>query len=166
MFIFIFIFFLIFKIEANHKKSPEQRLAQKALAEALLNMIHGSTKGVADPAEAAKILFETDFSTFKGLDVHELDKIFVKIPNKHVISKEQLLKSGGLIDLLFAFKVNNTKSEIRRNIDMGGLYVNSERKGLEQIKAEDKSMLEHYFLGGKYLVARIGKKNFAVIEIN
>ena len=62
--------------------------------------------------------------------------------------------------------INNTKSEIRRNIDMGGLYVNSERKGLEQIKTEDKSMLEHYFLGGKYLVARIGKKNFAVIEIN
>jgi tyrosyl-tRNA synthetase len=60
--------------------------------------------------------------------------------------------------LLIHTKVLSSKSEARRLIESGGVYVSNKR-------ISEPHHLSSHLLGDKFLVIRIGKKDFKIIEV-
>lgn len=58
-------------------------------------------------------------------------------------------------------KFHKSKSEAKRDIISGGMYLNNER-----ITDPDYIPFIEDFLYGKYLVIRKGKKNYKLLKIN
>jgi len=63
-----------------------------------------------------------------------------------------------LVDLLTSAGACPSKSEARRLIKGGGLYVNGER-----VSDENRSVKEEDVLGDRYLFVRLGKKRLFMI---
>jgi tyrosyl-tRNA synthetase len=63
-----------------------------------------------------------------------------------------------LVDLLTSSGACPSKSEARRLIKGGGLYVNGER-----IVEENRQVKEEDVLGDRYLFVRLGKKRFFMV---
>jgi tyrosyl-tRNA synthetase len=57
----------------------------------------------------------------------ELDEFFKDIPDKILINKEEVIQCFDFLELLVKLKIKNTKKEVRRLIETGGLYINSNR---------------------------------------
>ena len=75
--------------------------------------------------------------------------------------KEDEIKN--LIDLVVLHRIRKTKAEIRRNIEMGGVYINDSRVTIEM--ANGVNFLKENLLANRYLVLKIGKKNYYLLEI-
>ena len=67
--------------------------------------------------------------------------------------------SFGIVDLLVASGLADSKGAARRTIKEGGAYVNNQR-----IESDDWTPAEDDFLHGAWLVMRRGKKNFAGVH--
>lgn len=68
-----------------------------------------------------------------------------------------------LIDIIVFHNIRKTKSDIRRNIEMGGVYLNGNRVDMQAASSPDA--IKQNLLGNKYMVLRIGKKNYYILEI-
>ena len=68
-----------------------------------------------------------------------------------------------LVDLVVLHKIRKTKAEIRRNIEMGGVYINDTRITLEM--ANNFDFLSANLMANRFLVLRIGKKNYYLLEL-
>lgn len=68
-----------------------------------------------------------------------------------------------LIDVIVFHNISKTKAEIRRNIEMGGVYLNDNRINIEA--ANSPETVQQNLLGNKFIVLRIGKKNYYLLEI-
>lgn len=67
----------------------------------------------------------------------------------------------GLIDVMSASKIAASKSEARRLVKSGGVYVNSKR-----VPNEDYELTAHDLLGDSLCVLRVGKKSYHLIKID
>lgn len=67
-------------------------------------------------------------------------------------------------DLLVELKIIKTKSEIRRNVESGGVYVNDYRITLEDTKDLNKFIKQHC-LAERFIVLRLGKKKYFLLEV-
>lgn len=66
------------------------------------------------------------------------------------------------MDLIIFHKIKKTKTEIRRNIEMGGVYLNDQRINMEM--ANTFEFIKENLLANKFLVLRFGKKNYYLLE--
>ncbi|CCJ33673.1 MULTISPECIES: tyrosine--tRNA ligase [Caloramator] len=124
-------------------KDKEINEAKKVLAFEITKLIHGEEEA-KKAQEAAEALFGA------GGDLSN-------VPTS-VISKDLL--GSKLLDALVEAKVIPSKSEGKRLIQQGGLYVNNEK-----ITNFDEILKEDMFKEGFMLVRR-GKKNYNKIELN
>lgn len=153
-FLYLFTFLPPEEIKALHDatvKAPEQREAQRRLAFELTCLVHGDN--VAREAQkASEVLFGKD----EGL--RELSEgVFVEIFSD-VPSIEINTCGASIVDLAVKSGLGKSKSEIRRLIHDGGLYLNNARLSAEG------SVKEGDLLHGKYLLLRKGKREYAIIK--
>ncbi len=123
-------------------KDQEINQAKKILAYELTKMVHGK-----DQAQKAQKAAETLFED--GADMQD-------VPTSP-IAKDLLGK--GIIDVLFACQIIPTKSEGRRLIAQGGLYVNSAK-----VESIDLKVTGDLFQDGIMMV-RKGKKGYHKVVI-
>ena len=133
------------EVMAAHLEAPERRLAQRRLAGAVTELVHGpEARAEAEAASAgftrqAGSLTPEDFETLAGT-----------IPTTEIPAAEVV--GADLVDLASRIGLVGSKSEARRLLDQQGLYLNDVAEGASRPIGTDD--LAH----GRWLLLRKGKK--------
>ncbi len=139
-------------IESAHAAAPEKRLAQARLATEVTRLVHGDA-GVAAAERATAVLFGAEIS---GLSDADLAGIFADVPSS-VRARADLDAGLPLVDALTG-TLCESKSQARRLIAQGGVYVNNRRvDGERDLTAADLATETS-------LVLRSGKKSYHVLR--
>jgi tyrosyl-tRNA synthetase len=143
----------IAKLEAEHQAAPEKREAHRRLALELTQLVHGET-AAADAVRASGILFG---GSLEGITEAQFGEVAAEVPNVS-LGRELLGQPGAALpDLLVAVKLSSSKSQARKDVEAGGVYVNNVRAG------DAKRVLEAGdLLFGKFVLLRKGKRNYAL----
>ena len=147
-------------LAAEHAKDPGMRPLQKRLAEEVTVMVHG--REAYDAAVAAsKILFSNSaVEELHALDEQTLLDVFEGVP-RFEISRKKLEEGIPVLDFLAVdTAVFPSKAEARKMIQGNGVSINKE-------KVTDPAMTvgTDLLLGGKYILAQRGKKNYYLISV-
>jgi tyrosyl-tRNA synthetase len=141
-------------LEKQHAKDPGARVAHKALAKAVTDLIHGEN-ATRDAIKATEILFGGEVY---GASESAFNEITSEVPTKG-IEKSKFEGVGiPLVELLVHAGLSSSKGQARKDIEGGGIYLHNLREINLQgmISTKDLSC-------GKYLLLRKGKKNYVVI---
>ena len=128
--------------------------AQKKLAEEVTRIVHGE-KGFA---EAMRVTEAAQPGSKTALDKETLLALASEIPNAYLPRSEIVGKK--LIDILVHSKALGSKSEARRMITGGGIYLNNEKVSNENLVIED-----HHVIAGEFLLLGVGKKKKVVLQL-
>jgi len=135
-----------------HHKDPSRREAQKKLAIEVTQLVHGDTARSA--VVASEILFgEFDPHNASGA---AFDTLVQEIPTTAVASTDSLT----LVDALVRSGLAKSKSEARRAIEQGGVYLNQQR-----VKEGDRRIEASDWLADQHLLLRKGKKDYALLRL-
>mgnify|MGYP001083179932 CR=1 FL=1 len=143
---------------SRHREAPHLRLLQKRLAEEITVMVH-SREDFEMAVEASQILFgQGTTEQLRRLNEKTFLTIFEGVPQFEVAMND--LSSGINIVELLAEKtaVFPSKAELRRTIQANGLSLNKEK-----IVNSDQVVATDMLIGGKYLLAQKGRKNYYLI---
>jgi tyrosyl-tRNA synthetase len=144
--------------EYEHKlfNAPEQREAQRRLAQEVTRMIHGET-AVHKAEKAAEVLFGGDLD---GLEPSDIRDIFADVPSSQ-LAKTALEGDGlSVVDLLVDTGLASSKGDARRSIQGGGLYLNNER-----ISDAGQTVTLNQSIDGQFLILRKGRKKYHLVQI-
>ncbi len=143
-------------LELDHltKESPQAREGQRALARAVVELVHGEA-ALAGAERASEALFSP---SIRDLEENLLVQATADAPSS-TMSRAELVEGLDPVDLLVRCELAKSRGEARRFVDQGGLYVNNERVG-----AEDRVGVEHA-LHGRYLVVRRGRRDLHLVVI-
>ena len=141
-------------LEQQHNENPGARVAHKALAKAVTDLVHGPD-ATAEAMRASEILFGGDLS---GIPETTFNEIVGEVPTRE-IGKADLDGAGKpLVELLVHGGLCSSKGQARKDIEGGGVYVNNQREPSFQRLVVAKDLLF-----GKYLLLRKGKRNYVVL---
>jgi tyrosyl-tRNA synthetase len=132
---------------SQQKEDPAARTAQTALATDVTTRAHGAD-AAASAAAAAGVLFGNFDPRSAGPRVFEI--LAQEIPTTSVARD-----AVTLVDAVVLAGLAKSKSEARRAIEQGGIYVNQQRA--EEITSAD-------WIGGGSLLLRKGKKDYALLK--
>jgi tyrosyl-tRNA synthetase len=138
----------------EHFQSPEKRIAQKRLADDFTLLIHGE-EGLQVARRATDIFFGAEIS---NLTDAQLVAIFADVKSKEL--PRSVLSDGlSVIDAFVESGLAQTKSEARRTLQGGGVYVNNRK--VTDINAK---LLEQDLASETVMILRSGKKNYALLR--
>ncbi|WP_404453649.1 tyrosine--tRNA ligase [Virgibacillus necropolis] len=136
-------------IDAVENK-PEERLAQKRLAEEVTRVVHGQ-EAVDQAQKISASLFSGDL---KSLSKQEIEQGFKDVPTHHLNKAEM-----ALIDLLVDTKISSSKRQAREDIGNGAIYINGERNQDLKHVVNNEDRIEDTFT-----IIRRGKKKYYLIS--
>jgi tyrosyl-tRNA synthetase len=141
-------------LEKQHAENPGARVAHRALAKAVTDLIHGPS-GTAEAQRASEILFGGNLD---GIRETTFNEIVGEIPTKPV--SETVFDGAGLslLDALVQSGLCPSKGQARKDIEGGGVYLNNVRQTETQ-----KTLKGQDLLFGRHLLLRKGKKNYVVL---
>lgn len=144
---------------AEHRQDPGRRQLQKRLGEEVTTMVHGR-EDYEMAVEATNILFgkATKDSLLK-LDEATLLSVFDGV-EKFEVARDQVVGVKAVDLLAETTKCFPSKGEMRKLTQGGGVSINKEK-----LEAFDRTLTEDDLLGGKYLLAQKGKKNYYLIIV-
>ena len=136
----------------THQHDPSRREAQGKLAVDVTERVHG--KQAAYNATAVNAIL------FSDLDPHNVERaafdlLAEEIPTARVAKTDGL----SLVDAVVQAGLTKSKSEARRAIEQGGIYVNQQRVNDVERKIETGD-----WLAGRDLLLRKGKKDYALLR--
>lgn len=128
--------------------------AQKRLAEEVTRIVHGD----AGVEEALRITQAAQPGSNTTLDKQTLLALAAEIPSDR-LPRSQVV---GLkfVDLLVQAKILPSKSEARRMVAGGGIYLNNEKVSDENLVIENLHLIEDEFL-----LVGVGKKKKVVLQV-
>src|SRR5689334_18981853 len=144
----------IARVHAEHDADPASRAAQRALARAVTELVHGR-EGVENAEAATRALFSGDV---RGLSEEAIREVFKSAPSQ-TLQKARLAAPGAsAVDLLVEGAVVKSKREAREFLEQGAISVNGERANVTSVFLADS------LLFGQMLLVRRGKKSWHVIR--
>ncbi|MDR1611931.1 MAG: tyrosine--tRNA ligase [Planctomycetota bacterium] len=134
---------------------PEKRAAQRRLASEVVEFVHGP-EGLLLAEKATDIFFGAEVANISDAD---LEAIFSEVP-KVDLARAALETGVNVVDLLASTPLWKGKNDVRRSIEQRGCYLNNR-------PVEDAGMTvnQSHLASAGALVARKGKKNYAVVRI-
>lgn len=143
---------------AEQQAAPHLRPLQKRLAQEVTVMVH-SQEDFEAAVNASNILFgNSTADALKSIDEETLLQVFEGVP-QFEISKDILSDGIKAIDLLTEqTSVFPSKGEMRKTTQAGGVQINKVRLEDQDIIIDSSSLI-----GGKYILAQKGKKNYFLI---
>ena len=145
------------ELDRSRQEEPQRRESQRALAEHLTLLVHGS-EGLGSARRASEILFGAEIA---DLDDAQLLDVFSDVPS-HEVSADQL--AGGallLVDVLVETGLCQSKGDARRSIEQGGAYINNKR-----VDGLDRVLSAGDMASDSVIVVRRGKKKYALLKLN
>jgi tyrosyl-tRNA synthetase len=144
----------IVQLDGATASAPQERRAQRALANAVVALVHGDT--AARSAErAGESLFSEEII---NLDEATLLQVVADAPSSS-IARSELAAGIDAAELLTRCDLASSKGEARRFIEQGGVYVNNVR--IEPLQPVNTSSLLH----DRYLVIRRGRRQMHLVVI-
>ncbi|HYU09626.1 MAG TPA: tyrosine--tRNA ligase [Gemmatimonadales bacterium] len=137
---------------AQQARNPAQRPAQRALAAAVTALVHGAE--VLSGVEAASAILFGEEQPEVHPQVFEI--LAGEIPT---IAVEGESDGVALVDLVARAGLAKSKSEARRSIEQGGIYVNQQR-----VDDAGRTIASGDWIGGRNLLLRKGKKEYALLR--
>ncbi|HEV2671890.1 MAG TPA: tyrosine--tRNA ligase [Gemmatimonadales bacterium] len=140
------------QLAAQQSTQAAQRPAQRALATAVTSLVHGA-EVLSGVQAASAILFGEEQA-----EVHAqvFDILAGEIPT---VGVEGDADGIALVDLVTRAGLAKSKSEARRSIEQGGIYVNQQR-----IDDVGRTIAAGDWIGGRNLLLRKGKKEYALLR--
>jgi tyrosyl-tRNA synthetase len=138
------------ELEKQLQKAPEQRAAQKALAEEMTKLVHGE-----DALKQAIRISEALFSgSVSELTAEEIEQGFKDVPSFEYEGEEV-----PLVELLVMAKIVPSKRQAREDITNGAIYINGER-----IQDVNAVITKENRIEGRFTIIRRGKKKYYLIR--
>jgi tyrosyl-tRNA synthetase len=142
-------------LEAEHLAAPEKREAHRRLALELTRLVHGAN-AAEDAVQASGILFG---GSLEGITEAQFGEVAAEVPNVTLPRNILGQPAAALPEILVAAKLSQSKSQARRDVEAGGVYINNVQS------ADAKLMLEAgHLLFGKFVLLRKGKRNYALAQ--
>lgn len=137
-------------------RAPEQREAQRRLAREVTALVHGAEQTMR-AERAAVLLFAEDITAFS---VEDVLAVFEDVPATDVPATELAGDGVLLVDLLARTGMAPSKSEARRLVQSGGVYLNNRRTADVQARVASADAI-----GGRLLVLKKGSKQNHLIRL-
>jgi tyrosyl-tRNA synthetase len=135
----------------QQRANPARRPAQRALAATVTTLVHGAeVQGNVQAASA--ILFGEEQAE---VHVQVFDVLAGEIPTVTIEPGADL----PLVELVARAGLAKSKSEARRSIEQGGIYVNQQR-----VDDVGRTIAPGDWIGGRNLLLREGKKEYALLR--
>lgn len=136
-------------LEKSMQEKPEERLAQKKLAEEVVLLVHGE--------QALKQALKVTEALFSG-DFQDLDETGLSMLSK-TLDNVKISEPTSLIDLIVESKLAQSKREARTFIQSGAISLNDQKiDSLDYIVTNNLALYKHY------IILRRGKKKYAMIQ--
>ena len=146
----------IAELEAAVARSPESREAQRVLAREVTTLVHGMPQ-LTRAERASALLFGEDIVSLPVGDVLE---VFDDVPSTEIRADELDVPGMAIVDLVARVRLAPSKSEARRLVQSGGVYVNNRRTSDPQAR-----ITREQAIGGQVLVLRKGQKQTHVVKL-
>ncbi|GIU83571.1 MAG: tyrosine--tRNA ligase 2 [Acidimicrobiales bacterium] len=142
-------------VVAEHSEAPERRRAQRLLANEVTTLVHGR-----DAAERAEKASEILFGSGAVLTPDVLEMLADEIPTTRVAPDRLPV---GLVTLLAETDLAKSKSDARRALEEGSLWLNGRRLSVED---EAKQITPSDLVGGRFALARRGRRRWALVDFS
>jgi len=143
-------------LDAATKRAPEKREAQRVLAREVTSAVHGADQA-ARAEHASALLFGEDIAT---LGIDDVLAVFDDVPSTELPAADLGVDGIGLVDLVARVQLAPSKTEARRLVESGGIYVNNRR--MSDVKAR---LTREAAIGGRLFVVRKGQKQNHLIRL-
>jgi tyrosyl-tRNA synthetase len=145
-------------LEDVARTAPEKREAQRVLAREVTTAVHGA-EHVTRAEHASSVLFGEDIAT---LSADQVLAVFSDVPSSELSGSAFEGAGMPLVELLAdpAVKLAPSKSEARRLVQSGGVYVNNRRASDVQMRLTRDQAIE-----GVLFVVRKGQKQNHVVRL-
>ena len=149
---------LVASLETATRAAPEKREAQRVLAREVTTLVHGSNH-VTRAEHASSLLFGEDIAMLPADDVLA---VFEDVPSSTVAVASFLGAGIGIVDLLADPQVRlaPSKSEARRLVQSGGVYVNNRR-----VADPHARLTRDQAIDGRLFVLRKGQKQTHLVRL-
>jgi len=137
---------------AEHALSPEKRVAQRALADEITEIVHG-IDAARSAREAADVLFGGDplVASAAAIDVLRREVPTTELSSEHL---------NDPVDVLVATCLASSKSEARRLLEQRGTRANGVPLGPEALLSDVP------LLHDRFVLLRKGKSRYHLVEIS
>ena len=144
------------ELDAATKAAPEKREAQRVLAREVTTLVHGAGH-VARAEHASSLLFGEDIATLPAEDVLA---VFEDVPSTELPAADIAGAGIGIVELVARARLAPSKSEARRLVQSGGVYVNNRRVADPQAR-----LTRDQAIGGRVFVLRKGQQQNHLIRL-
>jgi tyrosyl-tRNA synthetase len=145
------------ELTAKLESQPEKREAQRALASAVTEIVHGTAE-VEKAQRASQVLFGGELI---GLNADDVLDIFNDVPSSE-IQRERLAGHGlPLTEVLVTSGLAPSKAEARRLVGGGGVYLNNVRVTDEKLAVTVDQTVE-----GRFFILRKGQKQYHLVKLH
>ncbi len=144
----------ITELEQRLRVAPEQRPAQRRLADEITRAVHGEA-GWRLARTASEALFG---GSLDGLGAADLDAVFAEVPAAELPADTVINRD--IVTVAVAAGLCKGKSEARRLIAGGGMYLNNQRIDDALALVTPAAAID-----GRLLVLRAGKRQYRLIRL-
>jgi tyrosyl-tRNA synthetase len=138
-----------------HAEAPARRGAQRVLARAVTELVHG-TAATAAAEQATDVLFGADP---RQATAAALAAVAAEVPATTLAPGESLEAGVDLVPVLVRTELAGSQGDARRQLEQRGIAVNGE-------KVEPGRVLGPAdVLAGRWILLRKGKKGWAVVDV-
>ena len=145
---------VILELDEATRTAPQERRAQRALANAVVSFVHGD-EAARNAEKAGEALFSEEIT---ALDEATLLQVVADAPSS-TLARSELQTGIEPVDLLVRCDLAGSKAEARRFLEQGGVYVNNRR--VEPLESIDLSHVLH----DRYLVVRRGRRQLHLVVV-
>ena len=151
---------LIKDLVTQQEAAPHLRILQKELAKEMTILVHGEA-AYEFALKASEILFApTTLETLQSLSEAQLLDVLEGVPQVQGVMAD-LEQCLDLITFMADQKIVNSKGDARKLIQNGGVAINKQKIGLEQLTITTDNLLNQ-----KYLLIQKGKSNYYLAVFN
>ena len=144
------------ELEAATTSAPEKREGQRVLAREVTALVHGRDH-VSRAEHASGLLFGEDIAT---LAVEDVLAVFEDVPSTELPAADFDGEGVGMVELVARVQLASSRSDARRLVQSGGVYVNNRRVSDAQAR-----LTRDQAIGGRLLVLRKGQKQTHLVRL-
>ena len=142
------------QLAKQHEAEPQARIAHKALAQEVTRLVHGE-KATTEAIHASEILFGGGLD---GITEATFCEIAREVPTCEFATDRFSGEGIWVPEILHEAGLAQSRGQARKDVEGGGVYVNTKRIDNEQQKINSEDLIFD-----KYILLRRGKRNYALV---
>ena len=142
------------ELEAQHTANPGGRVAHRALARAVTDLMHGEA-ATHEAIRASEILFGGEL---EGISEPTFGEIVGEVPTQTLPLARFEGEGIPVVELVVEAGLCPSKGQARKDLEGGGLYLNNVRLADSARRAGTDDLLF-----GRHVLLRKGKRNYVVV---